>query len=226
MELLLFWAGIAVVTAIAAASRGRSFLGWLILGFLFSIFALIAVLVMRQKESPTRNPEPPPDEDPLPPLNLPYPPAARTFVQAPPAPSAAPHAEAPQRRRSRTVTLWPEGDYQHEVVGELYQQQELEKIAGPRSATGYHVECEAALVCEDDNPHDPHAVKVLIARRKVGYLSSAAALDHREMLEDHFGSEPRVRVKALICDGRIGPDGERETIQVKLDYSTSHDFDA
>ncbi len=46
MELFLLWFGIAVVTAIAAASRGRGPVAWFFLGLFFSIFALGAVLVM------------------------------------------------------------------------------------------------------------------------------------------------------------------------------------
>lgn len=46
MELVLFWIGIAVVTGLAAQARGRSFWGWAGLGVLFSVFALLAVLVM------------------------------------------------------------------------------------------------------------------------------------------------------------------------------------
>lgn len=46
MELLFFWFAFAFVTAIAASARGRSGLAWFILGFIFSLFALIAVLVL------------------------------------------------------------------------------------------------------------------------------------------------------------------------------------
>ena len=48
--LLIFWIAFAILTAIAAKSRGRSFWGWLVLGIIFGIFALIAVLVMRPVE--------------------------------------------------------------------------------------------------------------------------------------------------------------------------------
>ncbi len=41
------WVGFGVVTAIAAAARGRNFLGWLVLGCLFGVFGLLSVLVMR-----------------------------------------------------------------------------------------------------------------------------------------------------------------------------------
>lgn len=47
MEILAFWFGMAVVTGLAAAARGRSGFGWFILGLLFSVIALLAVLVMR-----------------------------------------------------------------------------------------------------------------------------------------------------------------------------------
>ncbi len=46
MVFLFVWLAFAVITAIAANSRGRSGLAWLFLGTLFGVFALIAVLVM------------------------------------------------------------------------------------------------------------------------------------------------------------------------------------
>lgn len=46
MVFLFIWVAFAVVSALAAGSRGRSFLGWFVLGFLFGPFALVAVLVM------------------------------------------------------------------------------------------------------------------------------------------------------------------------------------
>ena len=50
MEWFLFvWIGFAVVTAIAASARGRSALGWGVLGLVFGVFALIAVLVMKDE---------------------------------------------------------------------------------------------------------------------------------------------------------------------------------
>jgi hypothetical protein len=45
MELVAFWFGIAVVTGIVGSSKGRSGFGWFVLGGLFSILALIVVLV-------------------------------------------------------------------------------------------------------------------------------------------------------------------------------------
>jgi hypothetical protein len=46
MELIAFWFGCAVVSAIIASSKGRSTFGWFVLGCLFSFFALILVAVL------------------------------------------------------------------------------------------------------------------------------------------------------------------------------------
>jgi len=44
--LIFIWLAFGIVTALAAQARGRSFLGWLVIGCLTGIFGLIAVLVM------------------------------------------------------------------------------------------------------------------------------------------------------------------------------------
>jgi hypothetical protein len=50
MELFVVAVGIAFLTALAAASRGRSSFGWFLLGLFFSLFALVAVLIMPTKK--------------------------------------------------------------------------------------------------------------------------------------------------------------------------------
>ena len=53
MEIFWFvtWIAFAFLTALAAQARGRSFGGWLLIGCLFGVFALIAVLVMQREDS-------------------------------------------------------------------------------------------------------------------------------------------------------------------------------
>lgn len=46
---LIMWAGFAVVTGLAASARGRSGIGWAAIGLIFGVFALIAVLVMKDE---------------------------------------------------------------------------------------------------------------------------------------------------------------------------------
>lgn len=52
---IFIWIGFAVVTALAAAARGRSFIGWLMIGALTGIFGLIAVLVMENLDNTGQN---------------------------------------------------------------------------------------------------------------------------------------------------------------------------
>lgn len=53
MEILLFWIAFAVITALAAQARGRSFGAWLVIGLLTGVFGLIAVLVMENLKKPS-----------------------------------------------------------------------------------------------------------------------------------------------------------------------------
>lgn len=53
MEIAVFWLICAACTAIVASSKGRSPFGWLILGALFGIFALILVAALPRKGNPS-----------------------------------------------------------------------------------------------------------------------------------------------------------------------------
>lgn len=46
MEFVILWLIVAAFCGAIASSKNRSFLGWFILGFFFSLLALIAVAVM------------------------------------------------------------------------------------------------------------------------------------------------------------------------------------
>lgn len=52
---LVFMFGFAVVTAIAAAARGRNALAWFFIGALTGVFGLIAVLVMEPGQGASAN---------------------------------------------------------------------------------------------------------------------------------------------------------------------------
>lgn len=49
---IVLWIGFGVVTALAANARGRSGGLWLVIGLLFGIFGLVAVLVMENQKKP------------------------------------------------------------------------------------------------------------------------------------------------------------------------------
>lgn len=46
MEILIFWTGIAIACSIVATTKGRSGIGWFILGLLFSLLSLLIVIVL------------------------------------------------------------------------------------------------------------------------------------------------------------------------------------
>jgi len=54
MELAILWIMCGITAAVIATSKGRSFIGWLILGLLFGIFALVAVCAMPRVSEESR----------------------------------------------------------------------------------------------------------------------------------------------------------------------------
>ena len=58
MEIFLLWLGIAIITGIAAGARGRSGFGWFLLGCIFSLLALLAVLIIPSRKRDPYAPTP------------------------------------------------------------------------------------------------------------------------------------------------------------------------
>jgi hypothetical protein len=46
MEIFWVWFGIAVLTGVAASSKGKTGFGWFVLGAMFSILALLIIVVL------------------------------------------------------------------------------------------------------------------------------------------------------------------------------------
>lgn len=59
MEIIFFWFACAVVCAIVASSKGRSGFVWFVLGAMFSIFALLLVIVLPSQKDTPRDPNAP-----------------------------------------------------------------------------------------------------------------------------------------------------------------------
>lgn len=70
-----------------------------------------------------------------------------------------------------------------EVAGEGSYQPTLERICGGRTEAGEDRILPAALVLEDDNPHDANAVRVEIKGKRVGYLPREVAPIYRAWLQ-------------------------------------------
>lgn len=82
------------------------------------------------------------------------------------------------------------------VAGESHHRDALALICVEEPADGARLFCTASLVCEDENPFDHQAVKVMIRRQHVGYLSREDAPSYREK----FGTAP-TECQALITAG-------------------------
>lgn len=65
------------------------------------------------------------------------------------------------------------------VVGESHYQANFEIVLGLRKRQSTDRECEAELVCEDNNRYDEKAVFVALDGHKVGYLSKEDARRYR-----------------------------------------------
>lgn len=103
------------------------------------------------------------------------------------------------------------GQYLTNVAGESFYQSALEAIAGRKTPYGWNLSVEAALICENTNPHDPKAVRVEINQTKVGYLSRDRARRHRQ----RYGQRT-VFCPALIVGGWIDNNGAGD-FGVRLD---------
>lgn len=86
------------------------------------------------------------------------------------------------------------------IVGESHYQEALEAICGERDDEGVDRVTSASLVLEDSNPHDPHAVRVDIEGKTVGYLSRGDARRFRER-RARTGESGGVTCKARIRGG-------------------------
>lgn len=202
MEIILIWIGFAVVTAIAAGSRGRNWFGWLLLGFLFTLFALITVLVLPAKNKQDAN------------TAQPRPPHERGTPQQKEDTRAA-RRSAARRTARRFPELAGTGDYDQMVVGTSKYQQHLIALANPLSDYSQHVKIPAVLALEDDNPFDPNAVAIHLGDQLAGYLPREDAVEFREDLAALDTDQTRFHVRALI----IGGDGNKSLgLRLDLDW--------
>ena len=80
------------------------------------------------------------------------------------------HAKIGKRPEFGIVELEPSEDDYFDVVGESNYQEALEKIAGPKQASGADISVEAILIPEPENEYDKHAIMVIIDDQKVGYI--------------------------------------------------------
>lgn len=92
-----------------------------------------------------------------------------------------------------------EGDDLVRVVGVSHYQDALRELAGIESGAEVRHACEAALVAEPDNPHDPNAVAVHIEGRPVGYLAREEAVRWQPIVQVVADHGSAAAVDAMIA---------------------------
>jgi hypothetical protein len=107
--------------------------------------------------------------------------------------------------------------FDFEVVGESNYQAALAKLAGTHGDESPHLEVQALLVPETDNPHDKNAVRVVLSGMTVGYLARDDAGSFRRRLSGRKLTGQVTSCDAVIVGGFVGKDGKRASYGVRLD---------
>lgn len=85
----------------------------------------------------------------------------------------------------RPFMLWSQGQWPvRDVVGESFREKEIRSLFPAARRVTYQdsIETTARLVPETDNPHDRHAVAVLVGSTHVGYLAKDEAVRYQPVL--------------------------------------------
>lgn len=122
---------------------------------------------------------------------------------------------------ARTITtlgnIRGAGSFACQVVGESHYQQNIERIAGPKTPGGVDCRRQAILVLDDDNPHDAKAVRICIDGLTVGHLSREMARSYRAQLKKQGLSTGHYTCEAVITGGWDRGSGDEGHYGVRLD---------
>lgn len=92
-----------------------------------------------------------------------------------------------------------EGDDLVRVAGVSHYQPALLEVTGAQAGDEVRFACEAALVPEPDNPHDPNAVAVQIEGRPVGYLERDEAVRWQPIAQAVAGHGSTAMAEAMVA---------------------------
>lgn len=125
-----------------------------------------------------------------------------------------------RRKPARNVEITMPGDGdEFDIVGESHYQRHLDRICGGKTDDGHDLDCTAYLVPEPSNRYDKNAVRVVIERETVGYLTRDNALRYHECLEALGHPGAVVKCEARIVGGWRRGRKESGQYGVKLDFS-------
>lgn len=242
MELIIFWAAIGVVTGLAAQSRRRSFGVWLVLGLLFSLLALVAVLVMAPgptAPSParraTRSSSGPPglvrthngvsiwrDDEGIYIGDRRFSGLmeAEHWVAAQGAAPVTTSARAMRRPVSApgpepgSVRLVAAGQFDQVVAGTSQYQAELARLEAAMP-NGKRRKFRVVLTPDPGNAHDPRAVAVRHDGTLIGYLPREDAMIWHDDLADLGATGQSASTWAVLVGGH---DGTSLGVRLDLDW--------
>lgn len=101
------------------------------------------------------------------------------------------------------------GLYLVNVAGESFYPHSFAALCGPRGAEGVNIETRAQLTLQDDNPHDKHAVQVMIDGHPVGHLKREHARAFRRTVRyGDLAVHEVFECAAIICGGWVNESGE------------------
>lgn len=228
----------ACVTGLAASSRGRNFWGWFFLGFLFSAFALIAVLVMgrvhhiepAQSDSPSlgsaRRSSAPKSLSVVATYmgqditlrdgaywvgdsRFKFEVDARNWIRTQKTQNAI-HGKPVELIKDNTATIGLR------TIGDGYFDQIVVGTSKSQSIIASLPDQSrkflVTLTCQRDNPHDRNAVAVLHSGKSVGFLPREDALEWRDALAEAGHHMADVQAYA-----RVARSDEHVTLGLRLD---------
>lgn len=202
MEYFLFWLAFSAVVGAAASSRGRSFVGWMLISAVITpLLGLILVLVIPARNQPGRTGHASDAEAVTDNTHRRCPACAEPVRREAMMCKHCGHAIiVDDVRNNLDETAGTDGLVEVRIVGESSYQDALRLIAETHASLSTNRLLTAKLVAEPDNRQDPHAVRVEVAGRTVGYLPRSVAKLYRPAVRSHFkltGPVPPVTVPAV-----------------------------
>jgi len=125
----------------------------------------------------------------------------------------------PTRTIPEPVHLARGRGFTFEIVGEASYQGALNALCGGKCEDGHKLPTTAQLCFQEDNPHDPNAIVVLIDGKVVGYVPRDQAPGMRSAILRCNPGERPVTCDAQVVGGWLRDDGDEGHYGVKLSLS-------
>lgn len=192
MEWFIVWIGLAIATSVSASNKGRSGLGWFIIGFITGPIGLIISLVLSKDEKAIE-------------LDSLY---KGTHKKCPYCAEMVKKEAVVCKHCNREIIdsreELPAADairsgedtYPLQVVGESFYQTTLNSLCGGKNEDGHNKKVTARVVADFKNIHDNNAYKIEIDGHTVGYLARDKAKELKTLIGDRV-----LKCPAIITGG-------------------------